>query len=296
MTILKSFLITGFAVFMVGCQDVTENEEETSEPEENEIEEEGVPEGKTPITVLMYHHFDDDEEAASSVTVPTERFEDQLEALQEEGYETITEEKLAAFYNGEDVDMPEKPLVITIDDGYESNYEIAYPLLDEMEMHATIYVVTSYRGETPGSNPHFGWDEAAEMAESEYIDIQNHSHDLHHYVETEDGEGAPLINQKVVDGELESEEEYMERIIEDFETSEELIEEHVGNEVFTYTYPFGAFNEDVVEIGKERGYELMYTVREGINTEDTSPYELQRINADGDFSGEDLIEQIESYH
>ncbi|MCM3489887.1 polysaccharide deacetylase family protein [Alkalihalophilus marmarensis] len=249
----------------------------------------------SPITVLMYHHFHEDAAQESSVTMQPERFRDQLETLKEAGYTSISERDLYEhLYNGKE--LPEKPLVITIDDGYESNYEYAYPILEELEMYATIYVVTSYRGETPGVSPHFDWGQAREMVESGWIDIQNHTHDGHYYVETTQDEGPFMTNKMLVDGTEETEEEYRERIYQDLKQAKELIETEIGNEVYSFTYPFGAFNETVIDVSTELGHSIMYTVREGVNTSDTNPYELNRINADGSYSGEDLLKVIEKYH
>lgn len=242
------------------------------------------------ILVLMYHHFDENEDNTSSVTMTPETFNDHLIALKEAGYTSIRERDLYDFYYN-DKPLPEKPVVITIDDGYRSNYEYAYPLLKEHEFYATIYVVTDYRGETPGSTPHFTWDEAKEMVESGWIDIQSHTANGHYYVEGKKKEGPFLTTAKAD----ETEEQYIERIRDDLERAKEEIEQGVGNEVYALTYPYGAFNEDVIDVATEAGYKLMYTVRKGMNTKETSPYELNRINADGSFSGEDLLKEIAKY-
>ena len=80
--------------------------------------------------------------------------------------------------------MPENPIAITFDDGYLSNYEIAYPILKELNIPATIFIVTSTVGldESSGkvSTPHFTWDQAREMQESGIIDIHSHSHSHSH--------------------------------------------------------------------------------------------------------------------
>lgn len=245
------------------------------------------------VTVLMYHHFAEGE--ATSVTVDPELFVEQLITLKDAGFETITEHDLLLYLQGEEIELPERPLVITIDDGYLSNYELAYPILQELEMHATIYVVGKSRGTTPGSIPHFTWDEAREMYESGWIDIQSHTHDLHHRVETAKGEEPALVGRMIVDGVEESEEEFRERIRNDLLTSKNDIENYVGNEVFTFTYPYGVFNETVIEIARELGYELMYTVREGVTRFGDSPYEINRINADGNDSGDDLLRKIDKH-
>jgi len=79
--------------------------------------------------------------------------------------------------------LPKKPLLITIDDGYANNYSLAYPILKEKGLRATIYIITSYRGKQPGVTRHFTWAEAKEMYDSGVINIESHTHDLHYYVQ-----------------------------------------------------------------------------------------------------------------
>lgn len=250
-------------------------------------------EDKIPVTVLMYHHFAEGE--ATSVTVDPELFREQLQALKDAGFTSISEKDLLLHFT-EGLELPEKPLVITIDDGYVSNYDIAYPILEEMEMYATIYVVTSFRGETPGFIPHFTWEQGREMYESGWIDIQSHTHDLHFYAETARGDKPALVEKILVDGVEETDEAYRERVYNDLKTSKDLIEEHIGNEVFSLTYPYGAYNDTVIEIATGIGFQLMYTVREGVTFYEDNPHAINRINADGNDSGEDLVKKIMKYH
>lgn len=245
---------------------------------------------KNPITILMYHHFDENEENTNSVTMTQARFKEQLTALKEAGYTSIRERELYDYYYN-DGELPEKPVLITIDDGYMSNYELAYPVLEELGFFATIYAVTDFRGETPGVTPHFPWEIGREMYESGIIDIQSHTANAHVYVDGNAKEG-PFLTTKLKD---ESDEQYKERIREDLRRSKEMIEENIGNEVYALTYPYGAVNEEVIEVARELGFELMYTVRKELNDSKTSPYELFRINADGSFTGEQLIQEIKKY-
>ncbi|EGL82038.1 polysaccharide deacetylase [Caldalkalibacillus thermarum TA2.A1] len=240
------------------------------------------------IPVLMYHHFD--KTISNSVTVSPERFREQLEYLKKEGYETINDWDLLLFHQGEK-ELPEKPVMITIDDGYLSNYEYAYPILKDLEMKATIFVVASARGQTPGHIPHFSWEQAREMYESGFIEIQNHSYDGHYKV-MQDGGEVPVLLARL---ENESEEDYLERIKNDFLRSKELIEMHVGNKVISFAYPYGAFDDTLEQIALETGHHLLFTVRPGVHNEKESTLQIKRINVPGHFSGEDIIRIINKY-
>src|SRR5699024_8650035 len=111
----------------------------------------------------MYHHID--EYGDDSVTISESLFEEQLEYLYENGYNTVSLDQLVGFVeNG--TPLPERPVMITFDDGYESNYTIAFELLRKYGFCASIFVVASEVGETPGSLRHFDWNEAREMVSS----------------------------------------------------------------------------------------------------------------------------------
>ncbi|MFA9560668.1 polysaccharide deacetylase family protein [Evansella sp. AB-rgal1] len=267
-----SFLILSILI-LVGCNE---------DIEENPI-----------ITVLMYHHFEQD--AATSLIVDPNLFRQQLIALKEAGFTSIREKDLLLHLT-EGKQLPENPLVITIDDGYLSNFKLAYPILQEQEMYATLYVIGHSRGQTPGEFPHFSWEQAKEMYESGWIDIQSHTYDHHYSIEGINGKGPVLSTKMVTDGIEESEEEYKQRIFEDLLKIKLEIEKNVGNEVYSFTYPYGGYNETVIEILKEIGYKLSYTVEEGIMSNKQSRYTIPRINVDGRENPEELIQKILKYH
>lgn len=95
------------------------------------------------VPVLMYHHIS--EEGNDSTELSPEAFEAQIAALAEAGYTSVFPEDLAAYVR-EGKELPEKPIVITFDDGYLSNYEYAYPILKKYGMVATIFVIGSTVG------------------------------------------------------------------------------------------------------------------------------------------------------
>lgn len=237
------------------------------------------------VKVIMYHHFD--ENTSNAITLTPETLHEQLDALIKAGFETITDEDFLKFKQNPSYKLPNKPLLITIDDGYTSNYEIAYPILKEKGLRATIYVITSYRGETPGFIPHFDWDKAREMYESGVINIESHTHDLHYKVPTTFREVSAILYKKPG----ESKTDYRARIKEDLVTSKKLIEENLGKKSITISYPYGSYNKEVAKIAKEAGYKLQVTLRTDRNRRDGSPF-INRINAHGEYSGEELLRKL----
>lgn len=127
------------------------------------------------IPVLMYHDFAPQvSKDKESNTVAAGLFEKQLKALLDQGYTLVTFYDLDQYLNKK-AGLPLKPVIVTADDSYLSNYTIAYPLLKKYKVSATFFVVTGFIGVKTQSD-HITWEQAKEMEESGLIDIQSHTH------------------------------------------------------------------------------------------------------------------------
>lgn len=237
------------------------------------------------VYAIMYHHFHPTRSDSSTIT--EERFREHLDALIRAGFETITEEDLYQFKTNPNYKLPKKPLLITFDDGYKSNYEIAYPILKEKGLRATIYVITSYRGKKPGYNEHFSWEEAKEMYDSGVINIESHTHNLHYYETPGDRSRVAMLAR--LDGE--DEKAYRSRILEDLKTSRDLIREHLGKEAIALAYPFGAYDQTVLDLAEQAGFKLHVMVRKGANVRDGKML-INRFTASGQYTGEQLVKLL----
>jgi peptidoglycan/xylan/chitin deacetylase (PgdA/CDA1 family) len=251
----------------------------------------GARPAKTPyIPVLMYHAFI--EGRNDNISVDPQRFREQIKALQAAGFEGITVTDYYQFLQGKK-ELPDKPIMITLDDGYLDNYTHAYPILQELEMKATIFVIVRSRDEKLGFADHFDWDQAREMISSGLIDIQSHSYDSHRYERSLNGE-QPLYLARLLkaDGTFETEEEYAERVYQDLKRAKEKIERELAIQVVSIAYPYGAYNQQVEAMAKDLGHMLTFSVREGLFVIGDYPYGIPRINVDGRFSGDDLVRRI----
>ena len=111
------------------------------------------------LPVLMYHHIVEDGEPCNDMTITVSRMEQDLRWLTEHGYHTVLPRELAG---GEP--LPEKPLLITFDDGYRSNYELLFPLLQAYQMKAVVSIMV-YMQDVSADN-FLSWDMCREMADS----------------------------------------------------------------------------------------------------------------------------------
>lgn len=175
------------------------------------------------LYVLMYHEVVPDGQPCGDWTVTAGRFREDLQWLADNGYRVVSVEELAS--GGP---LPERAALITFDDGYRSNYELAYPILKEYGMSAVISVI-GYRLDE--GNPWFlTWDMCREMQESGLIEIGSHTYDLH---------ATARCIQRLKD---ETQSQYETRVFPDVEKSIDRIETELGVPVQFFAYPNGLYD------------------------------------------------------
>ena len=112
------------------------------------------------IPVLLYHNFvktvpDSDPDNFNYINTP-ESFEENIKTFLENGYTIISMKELADANNGK-TELPDKPMVITFDDGYYSNYEYIYPILKQYQVKASIFIVTDKIGQEIDGIKYLSW-------------------------------------------------------------------------------------------------------------------------------------------
>ena len=220
------------------------------------------------VPILCYHAVTDDPAQAGEYTITAGAFEAQIRALAEAGYQGVTPEELIAYVR-EGTPLPEKPVLITFDDGYENNYTLAYPILKKYGMKAAIFAVGAtfgadhYKDTGYAITPHFGAEEAREMADSGLISIQSHTYDFHEWAPYEP-DGRARSNLLPLEGE--DEWEYAALLSDDFARSRAQLEEATGRAVTSLAFPGGEHCELAEAVLRLAGVELTVTTRAGGNT------------------------------
>ncbi len=249
------------------------------------------------VPILMYHHIAEGE--TNFVTVTPEEFDDQMRTLCDNGYTAISLAELYSYVM-HGTELPENPIVITFDDGYLSNYEYAYPILEKYGMCGTIFTIgyavgaDTYKDTDVQIIPHFGEAEAREMAQSGVIDIQSHTYEMHENPDYETDEVRE--NMARLDGE--SMDNYIDALRYDISISMASLKEITGKRVFALSFPNGYHNDLVRAILNEEQIPVTLSIDNKINTVikglPQSLTALGRINVVGGKSGADLIEMIDS--
>lgn len=201
------------------------------------------------IPVLNYHQINDTEKNA--LTVNTEQFEAQMKYLSENGYTAITPaDMLDAWENG--TQLPEKPVIITFDDGYLDNYNHAFPVLEKYQLKATIFLISDYVNTYPN---YLTWSVVQDMQQSGLIDFESHT--LSHEELTK----APDLDEAK----------------HQLTGSKQAIEWNLGKQVNFIAYPCGEYNDDIEQATKDAGYRAAFTVNYGLAEPGEDPFILDRV-------------------
>lgn len=197
------------------------------------------------ILVLNYHQVAN---TFNPLAILPNDFSTQMAYLINNGYIPITPDELDAGLSGE-LTLPEKPVLITFDDGYIDNYTNAFPILKGYGIRATIFVVPAF----VGKKNYLTWEQLGEMVQNG-ISVQSHTLNHTKLEELPDDEiRSELLNSKIV------------------------LEENLGVTVNYLAYPTGTYNLHIAGIAKDVGYKGAYTIKYGGVDLGSNMYALERV-------------------
>lgn len=220
------------------------------------------------IPILIYHAFftPELEDDVYNLSCTQDRFEDTITTLLDDGYMFITLEDLYKYNNGE-IGLPEKVIIITMDDGWLGNYTEAFPILKKYNVPATIFIVNNL----VGTEDYFSWEQAKEMYDSGLVKI--HCHGYKHIDYANVGK---------------------ETLISDYTKSHKEIEEHLGEkQQKIMAYPAGSSSDSSIKALKEIGFEIQVQTKYGTvnKSRDLDLTGLGRIRAEK-ASGKSILATI----
>ena len=195
------------------------------------------------LPILMYHHVVPDGTECNDMTVTVSKLETDFQWLLEHSYTPILPRELVSG-----APLPEKPVLITFDDGYRSNYELLFPLLKQYEMKAVISVMVYMQDLNVSS--FLSWDMCREMTASGFVEIGSHAYRLHNLDERNGNFTQGGING-IRRRPEESDEDFRIRVLDDLQKSHDLLEEQLGTEVTFFAYPFGLREPDAEALIEE---------------------------------------------
>lgn len=231
------------------------------------------------LPIIMYHSVL--KSRSGDYIVHPSELENDLKYIKENGYETIVMADLINFvYEG--TELPQKPIMITFDDGCYNNLGYAVPLLEKYNMKAVISIVGSYTDTYTKSDEanlnysYLRWKDVKELISGGTIEFQNHTYDLH-----SNKNGRMGCKKKS----WESYEEYESLLSNDLLKLQNEFKQEIGYEPNTFTYPFGAVSNGTTSIIKKLGFKASLSCTSGVNYITRNPESLYLLKRNNRISG-----------
>jgi peptidoglycan/xylan/chitin deacetylase (PgdA/CDA1 family) len=206
-------------------------------------------------TVLIYHRFGEDKYPSTNISV--ERFREQMAYLKDNDYQVIPLSSLIDALH-KNIKIPDRAVVLTIDDGYRSVYEHAWPVLQEFGYPFTVFLYVKAT-----ENKHWNymtWDQAREM-KAAGVDFQNHGYAHHRLVDRPDD-----MNDA----------DYLSWIRADLAVSTRIMSEEMQERPQFYAVPYGEYNQAVIDTTRSFGYEAILMQDPGSISQDSDVFSMPR--------------------
>lgn len=218
-------------------------------------------EDRIDLPIIMYHGLLKEEKRQGQFIISPNLFEQDLRYLQENGYTTVVIADLIAYVQ-DGKPLPEKPVMLTFDDGYYNNYLYAFPLLKQYNCKMVLSPIGRYTDEytqnkdTHANYAHCSWDAVREMIASGLVEFQNHSYNLHSIDSGRKGAKKKAVESLV---------DYRTLLVEDVMKMQTRMREETGYTPTAFVYPFGAVSSESLPILKELGFQATLICESHIN-------------------------------
>jgi poly-beta-1,6-N-acetyl-D-glucosamine N-deacetylase len=233
--------------------------------------------GNGTFITLNYHDIIPEEERVppfDRVAVCQEHLESHFAWLRKNGYHVVSYQDIVDAAKGTKM-LPEKAVLLTFDDGYQSFYTRVFPLLKKYHYSAVVALVGTWMesekaAERPAGKTLLTWNEVRELVQSGRVEVASHSYDLHHGIlSNPQGNEQAAATSHAYDSDLrqyEDDEEYRQRINTAVARSADFIWQHAGVRPRIMVWPFGEYNEWLLEASRDAGMPHTMALWDGLNT------------------------------
>ncbi len=192
------------------------------------------------VPILLYHRLG--AVSSNEMTVTTPVFEAQLKLIEERGYKVIPLAALVAALGDSAVPMPERAVVLTVDDGHRTVYSDMFPLIQRLKIPVTLFI---YPSAISNADYAMTWAQLSEMKASGLIDIQSHTF-WHPNFNVEKKRLAPAAYENFVQNQ--------------FLKSKAVLEQRLGSKVDLLAWPFGIHDDQLAQWARAAGYVAAFTI------------------------------------
>jgi peptidoglycan/xylan/chitin deacetylase (PgdA/CDA1 family) len=220
-----------------------------------------IQQNKRHIPILMYHSISQSANPKfQQLTVAPALFAAQMDFLHQHAYTPLNVTQLIHALTGKSA-LPKRPVVITFDDGFADFYEHALPTLTRCKFTATLYISTGFVGDTSRWLQREGETERPMLSWSQIVEISNSGIECGAHTHTHpklDTLPLPVARDEIVQ-------------------SKELLEDHVGQEVSSFAYPFGFYTSAVRQLVQQIGFSSACAVNFAMSSDTTEHFTLERL-------------------
>ncbi|WP_255298475.1 polysaccharide deacetylase family protein [Brevibacillus dissolubilis] len=238
---------------------------------------------KDKVVILNYHHVSQDSD--KKYVIEPDQFKAQMTYLYENDLHPISLKEFLRFVDT-GILTQENAVLITFDDGYESFYTEAYPILREFNFPAVNFVIASRlrdsveRKREQMTTP-LSFQQVEEMRSSGLIEVASHTYSLHEQQEKNEWGELKAGTEPVYLEDLqrlENDDEYRNRLYVDFMMSRVALEDWLGESMPAISLPHGYSSKTVLDVAKEAGFEYVFNSNNGVVKPGVNPYGIPRFD------------------
>ena len=231
--------------------------------------------------VLAYHSVVDESAAENQKqyfpqTISAQMLIKHFNWLKENGYNVISWQQVIDAENGKGT-LPDNAVLLSFDDGYETMYNVVFPLLKAYNYPAVFAPVTGWL-DTPADQKiayadkmldrsvFVTWAQVKEMEQSGLVEVASHTHNLHNGINANPAGGQlpAVIAPEYKNGKYETEDAYKNRLKSDFARTVQTLINHIGKKPRVMVWPYGQFNDVAVQIARQAGMPHYFSLGEKI--------------------------------
>jgi biofilm PGA synthesis lipoprotein PgaB len=244
--------------------------------------------GSGGVAVLIYHHFVTDEEAAArpqrldEMTMSVGQLRSQLDILAREGARFLTASEFADHLSGARP-APPKSVLLVIDDGYESVYRLAWPILRERGVPSLVALIVGptedpadWLARHPKAAPHMSWEQVREMLQPvtvagitrSLVSLASHTYDMHEHLARKERKLSGAARRA-----------FHARLLADLVLARQMIVKRTGERADFFVWPHGGSSSSLRDIARRAGHHGTFTDLGAVIREGMDPLNLTRVHA-----------------